>query len=343
LRHFFRRKNIDGILKTAELMPVSSAQIGTSGVKIITAAYKELSRSKKTQSAGLIMLRAYVRQQRADETTRKIIAYLTKELGSDIRRPLEVTYLINTFMGGIDIMTYADDVHLAVRFLHDIVALYENKRILSATDLRNALVVIAGGVGKTERRELADYTLSLAKAAVSLGKQYRDACPRNEERHLDALLKQETDPKSGLDIFWVMSGFFGRLRRVPLQLKSVTYPLKNRAFEDMVDEVSTTANLLNGGAKAFPAQKPVTVTMDEVCAELGDLRNAIPYEDRVETLRNLARDLQQLVALITKIEADGDAKAVENSGLARKIGSGKYSPKSTLEFLRYVHAFFDPA
>ena len=37
---------------------------------------------------------------------------------------------------------------------------------------------------------------------------------------------------------------------------------------------------------------------------------------------------------------DGDAKAVENSSLGKKIDAGKHKPRNVLEFIRFIHGYY---
>ena len=344
LRYYRVRRNQDGVTRIAELLPLATIQKGTSGVKLITEAYKELIAEKAGQAVGLKMLRTYIRHQVGDdETTRKIIAYLIKELGPEVRRPMEVTYLFNVLMAKRNIVRFAEDVRITARFLQDTAALYEGKRIFSAMDLHGSLENLRGNLDRNGRHELGNQLLTMAKAIVHLGAQYRATRQRNEERHIEALLKQEVDPGCVIDLYWWMSGFFGRVRRTPLQIHPVAYPLEGRTLENVAEEAVAASTVLNGGVLAFPDPKNIKLTRAEISAELADLRDALPYDDRVEILRGLAADLQQLADLVTKIETDGDPKAVEDSGLAKRITSGKYSPKNALEFYRFLYTYFSGA
>ncbi len=57
-------------------------------------------------------------------------------------------------------------------------------------------------------------------------------------------------------------------------------------------------------------------------------------------VRDLALNAQRIVQLVAYIEANGDPRALQK-GSMQKLEEGKQQPKSTLEFYRYVHGYFN--
>lgn len=339
-KYYIRRKNLDSASRVAIVIAHCAIHTGTRGFRWIVDTYKELSRSRGGQTAALKTLRIYVRNQDGHDTKRKVIAYLSKELGQQIRRPLETTYLISTMMGQSDILGFAEDVHDTVQFLHDTAGLYVGKRPPSAQALTNALRTLPGGFGRTQRRELGGRILTMAKAIAFLGTKYLTTRPRNEVRYVEALLKQQTNPKHAIDILWVMSGYLVRAKHIPLRIAAIEHPLADHNLDNIAREVETSSKSLNGFIQAFSPNDPINPTADEVCAELAESLETFHHDKKGAILAALGADLQQLASLIVKIASDGDHKALMDSGLAKKIHSGKYTPKSTLEFYRYMYAYF---
>ena len=92
--------------------------------------------------------------------------------------------------------------------------------------------------------------------------------------------------------------------------------------------------------KAFSAEKPVKLGVAELHYELSVLSSALPEDKRSDILQALAVELQQFAMLIMKIVDDGNVKAVEDSGLGKKLDSGKQRPRDVLEFIRFIHGYY---
>ena len=338
--YYGSRQNADGVMRLANVVPVSAVHVGSGGVRMMRDVYQTLDWDLEAQAAGLDMLRGFVRLQDDDERAHKVVAYFGKHLG--VRRPLEVTYAFKRMMSDLDLLNYGAEVRMVVELLQDCAALYvNNRRTPTNGDILNALTALPGGLTREERQQLAKDILDTGKALVALGKQYREARPRDEDRYLEALLKRETPPRSGLDILYTVSGYFGRVRRSAVKYGTISYPLEGRTVQNIVDEFGAASDVLRGLVQAFPPKRPLRLKIEEVVAELDGLRATLPADSRVEFLMDLALSVQQLAELVMVIEKDGDARALQTgSGLAKKIDSGKQRPRSVLEFLRFVYGYY---
>jgi hypothetical protein len=341
LAYVCRRQNVTGAVWLARLVPLSAGYQGGHGIRMLTEMYRQMDWHEHTRRAALHMLRAYIRRA-GDEAARRAIAYFGKELGQPVRRALEVSYFIKRFMGQVDVIDFAHRVRTMVSFLYDTASFYAGSSDLPKTGiLLNVMDSLPGGLTAVERRALAENALTLGQAVVALGKGYRSGRPRDEDRYITELLRGQTDPRSAVDIWRVMGGYLTEGRRANTKLGApAETPLAGRSSRALLDEVTMGADLLGQAADALPAGKAVQVSAEDVRDDVESMWSELEADWQYDTLRRLGTDLQRLADLVALIETSGDAKAVEESGLARRIDARKHRPRSALEFYRFIYGYY---
>jgi hypothetical protein len=342
LNYFIQRKDVVGAIRAAALIPLSAAYQGSNGIRIMSQMYKLMGSDDKTRTAGLYMLRAFVREA-SDEEAQRAVVYFGRELGESVARALETTYAFRSLMGGLDLLAYAERVHLAAEFLQATASAYMDARNTPTTGaITNVLDDLISTIAVGERRLLSKTMVTLLKAVVLLGKQYRTNRPRDENRFVNRLLTGEADPRSALDVFKAMGGYFARGRRFDVTLGNGSLRIFNeRTGDDLRDSLTATAALLEDLIRTLPLAKPPTLQTTEIRAEVESQWSQVEVEQQRAVVRDLANDLQRIVDIIVFLEANGDANVAEDTSAASKrLNSGRQRPKSTLELYRFMAAYF---
>lgn len=342
LTYQVQRRDLESTVSAARLVPRSAAyqSVGT-GIKMMTEMYKRMDWEESPRRAALRMLRAYIRQIN-DDLVSRVIAYFNKELGANVGRALELTYLMKQFMGKLDIVDYALALRATVNFLDETTSLYgDSKNTPELDDIKAALTGMPGSLPGGERKRMGRDLLVFGRGVVRLGRQYRSARPREEERYITQLLQGETNPRSILDIFRVMSGYLGNSQRYPSEITPRGEGiLRGYAVEDVKAEVVHGLHIFIAAMDTLPLNKPIKLTAREIRDEIESLWTDMDAVDQKQIRDDLIRDLQRIPDLVAWVESNGDAKALEDSGLGRRISGGRHRPKSTLEFYRYLSDYF---
>ena len=244
-------------------------------------------------------------------------------------------------MVGVNFLDYADFIHTTAELLESTAMAYSNKnQIPSMGALVNAMQSLGGGLMDDESKEIADSILSMARSLVTLDQDYQANLPRNEDKYIDSLIRAETNPRSGLDVMWVIGGYFANGKRYRMTFRNAQHPLGERSAPILKDESEISHQLLRGILQAFPPDKDVTTSAEAIRGEVESLWGVIDETMRKSLVRRLAIDFQRIVQLVHVIAQNGDARVLQSSGAGKRMDSGRQQPKSTLEFYRYVHGYF---
>lgn len=339
LAYYSRRQNADGIAEASKLVPLAAEYHGDAGVQMLAEAYKLMSGDERTQQLALHMLRVFVREAEDESFASKSISYFARQLGATTAQPLATSLLMRQFMDHQPLLDYIDSIQLCSNFLLLSSGLYtDSKNLPESRAIVDALNRLSGALSPEQRAQLARSTRALGMSIILLGKQYRSARPRDEKRYLDAVLKGETNPRAVVDIFRIMSGYFSRGRRLQTNITPVQQPLEGYTMLSLEATLTASERLLVAAQRVFPPNQPLKIRPDAIQGEMRSLIRSEPVE--ADVLREFAIHLQQLADLIIMTEANGDAAAFDDSNLARRIDSGKHQPRSVLEFLRLLHAYF---
>jgi hypothetical protein len=343
LKFHITRGDIAKMVRVAGLLPDVAVREGSKGINLIGRMYKLMeSNDERVQLARLELLRRYVRHAQ-DEDGRRAVTAFGREFGLRTQQVLEATYALKRLMGGMDMVGFADFLHITISLLQETAQVYVDKNQLPTVGaLRSDLDSMSGGLNDEGRRTLAAEMVGLGKALVVVGDQAQAARTRDPERTIQTLLDGEGEPASVLEIFWIMGGYFTKGKRFALKLERPTsaHPFGPRSAPMLRDEVQIANTLLRSAIRAFPPDKKMTIAAEFIRAEMDSLWGEVPLAKQREIVRDLATDLQSLPQLGLHIIGEGGDKAMEDSPLARKLEQNSQQPKSTLELYRFVAGYF---
>ncbi len=342
LRFHIKRKDVQNTIRVAGLLPGVAVREGSKGVNLIGRMYKMMDWDNRVHMAALELLRRFVRLAR-DEDARAAITAFGREFGVNIQQALEATYALKRMMDSVELVEYADFLHVAAEFLYDTALAYEDKNSIPTNGaLLNNLDSMGGSLTNDERRAIAADVVAMGRAILVLGDQWQSNRGRDPEKHIDGLLQNKNSPASILDVFWIMGGYLTKGRRYPLKLetKGTAHPLGERAASTMRDDVKIVNELLRSAIRAFPPDKKMTLSVEAVRGEMDSLWGDISLAQQREIVRDLAVDFQRVAELTAHIAVNGTAKALEEGGLSRKLEEGRVQPKNTLEMYRFVSGYF---
>lgn len=342
LRYFLRRRDVPGAMRVASLFPEVAAHHGSNGIIMMIRMYKMLyqGNDRDLQTGGLELLRRYIRQ--SDTTSaRRAITHFGRELGLNVREALEATYQIKRLMSGVGFYEYAQFLHLTVELLESTARAYvERGSMPSLGALVNTVQSVGGGLMDDESNSIAQSVLGMGRAIVRLAADDRARSPREQEKHIEDLLTGSAQPRSALDVIWIMGAYFGKGRRYRVRLQHAGHPLAERSALTLKEEAEISHQLLRGILQAFPPDKKMNITAEAIRGEVESLWGGLDEAMRRDRVRDLAVDFQRLAQLVPLIADSGDPRALEPGALGRRLDEGKTQPKGTLEFYRYLYGYF---
>lgn len=342
LKFHIKRKDVASTIRVAGLLPQVATREGGRGINLIGRMYKMMDWDDKVRLAALELLRRYIRSA-SDEEARQGISAFGREFGVKVQQTLEATYSLKRLMDSIEIEDYAEFIHTTADFLFDTAVAYADKsKIPTIGGLYNNMNSMSGNLNDTDRYAIADGLIALGKAILVLGDQAKANRPRDLEKHIDALLQNKIAPTCVLDVLWIMGGYLTKGKRYPLKLERALskHALGERAAPVMRDTVKISDTILRSALRAFPPDKKITLSVEAIQGEMDSLWGDLSLEKRREIVRDLAIDLQRTAELTAIIAAEGTDKAMEDSGLARKLEDNKQQPRNTLEMYRFVSGYF---
>jgi hypothetical protein len=304
--------------------------------------YTLLDWDEQVRMAGLELLRRYIRQS-ATPMARKAIAFFGRELGGDIERTLEATFALKRMMIDLNLHDYAVLLHMTAGLLYDTTLAYADKNTIpSIGALHNDLDSLSGSLKSEDRATVSQEMIGLGRAVLLLGDQRQANKPRDFDRHIDRLLEGKAEPVCVLDVFFILGGYLTKGKRYPLKLqtKAGIHPLGERSIQILKNETQVAHQLLRSAIAAFPPDKRVAATVQSLRDEMESLWGDLPLADQREIVRDLAIDFQKVGSLPAIIAESGTGKAMEDSGIARKLEENKQQPKNTLEFYRFVSGYY---
>lgn len=341
LRFHLKRRDAQNAMRLTSLFTDVALNSGKAGVAMLIRMFKMMDGSPKLRIAALEVLRRYVRQS---ETSfgRQSIAVFGRELGTDVRQALMATHSMKQLLGGVDFVDYAEFLHVTGEFLQDTAMSYIDKSAVpSLGALMNTMQSLTGGISNQERENIARSMMALGRAIIVLGDQHRAHAPRDTDKHIENLLAGKDNPRSGIEVLYVIGGYFAKGKRFLVKYDRPTvYPLRERSAPMLRDEAEIVNHLLRGLIQTFPPDQEVKMTAEALRGEIESLWGAISLHQQREVVRGLAIDFQRVAELTSHIAENGDDKALVDSGIGKRLDSGKQQPKSTLEFYRYVHGYF---
>ena len=342
LRFHLKQRDMQNAARLSGLFADVAINSGKAGVAMLIRMFKMMDGSPKLRMAALEVLRRFIRDSES-AFGRQSISVFGRELGQDVRHALEATYAMKRLLGGVDFVDYAEFIHITGEFLQDTAMSYIDKtNVPTLGALMNTMQSLTGGISDTERQNIARGMLALGRAIVVLGDQHRHHAPRGDsDKHIENLLAGKADPHSGLEVLYVIGGYFAKGRRFLVKYdRPSVYPLRERSAPMVRDEAEIVNQLLRGLIQTFPPDQEVKMTAEALRGEIESLWGAISLHQQREVVRALAIDFQRVAELTLYISEHGDDKALVDTTLGNRLDAGKLQPKSTLEFYRYVHGYF---
>ncbi len=342
LRFYIKRKDPTNTVKVARLLPQVAARDGAKGINLIGRMYKMMDFDERVRAEGLELLRRFV-WSAPDELARQGVTAFGREFGINVQQALEASYALRRMMDGVEIAEYAEFLHITADFLFDTAAAYADRsRIPSIGALYNNLESMTGGLSDDDRKTITDELLNLGRAILVLGDHAKINRPRDNEKHIENLLANKSAPATALDVFWIMGGYLTKGKRYPMRLERALsqHALGERAAPVLRDTARIANAVLRGLLRAFPPDKKITLSVEALRGALESLWSELPLSRQREIIRDLAIDLQRVAELSAVISLDGSDKAMEESGLARKLDENKQQPRNTLELYRFVSGYF---
>ncbi|MEQ8671836.1 MAG: hypothetical protein RLP44_05175 [Aggregatilineales bacterium] len=343
LTYHARNKDLENTIRASSIVPLSAAYHEQGDVKIMSAMYKRMKWSPQTETAALQMLRTFVREAQ-DEEARRAVGFFGRELGKAVRQSLESTYILRRFMNETDLVTYAHDINAITAFLTASAGAFANSRTIpSPGDIIGVIDGLSGSLIRDEYAMLSHEVLNLGRTIAYLGETYQEKRGRNESKHINSLLTGEINPKSAVDVLWVMGGYFSRGKHFEYIVAETSNPLglQIQTMHDLRDAISRGERLLHSSLRTLPPTKSIKLTSDDIRREVESMWSMVTEEQQRKLVRGFAENLQRIPVLIAYIVENGDTKAVEpDSNSGKKIDSGRQKPKNTLELYRYLHSYF---
>lgn len=341
LDHYALRRDTDGMRRTLSILPSAIEGKGGIGVKLAAQAYRKSNWSEEARQISLDVLRASIRMQN-EQNARKSIGYYSKELGSSVQKPLQVTYLVHRMMGRMDIDSYSDLLHEAVKFLYRLASMYTaESQQPSASALAEALGTLAGAGGlRPKQQEILLKRIRFnGQAILKLGAQYRAGKRREENEQAKIMVVGKASPISMIDLIRMMSGGLSDGNRVRLRIKPDPhlYPFQNYSIEELIGGFTALQKILHPFVNTLPLNKRVDINPTVIINEMKSFHHA---QADPSSLQDIARDWQYLADLIVLIVTTGDAKAFQDSALAKKLDERRQAPISILELMRFIYGYY---
>jgi hypothetical protein len=336
--YWARQGDVLNTIRAAGFVPTVAAYQESGGLDAIGAMYKLMTWDNQTRVAALELMRRYVRKAE-DREARAAVAFFGRELGPEVRRTLEVTYMLKRFMGDMPIDEYAAALRGATNLLQDMAGAYTGRDVPSTSLIATSLDDVSSGVGREERVVSGELLVNAGKAIITLGKHFRAHGSRNNPQ-IELLLSMRADPTSAIDVFRVMGGYFAKGNRYPFKLEPVHLPFGKRSGPQFHLEIKYISWIVGAAVGAFPTDKPFKLTAKEIRDELDSIWSELSDEEQRTLVKTLAIDLQSIAELVPIIADAGDAKALEASGLGEKLEATKQRPRSLIEMFRFVYGYF---
>ncbi len=352
LRFHCSQQDVKSAVSVASLMAMPAARMGEQGIAPMTEMYRALqwnnNRDSQVEAAeearkgGLENLRRFIRA--CDEATARIATNQLGTLGEPILEALKATYIVRRLLGGENIADYAYALHTTANFLQDTGSAFADRsRLPLLNTLIGDLDALSGGLSDADRKIIADSLLDIIKFIGGLAQQHRSNRPKDNDETIQSLLDARTPAQSVLDMFRVMSGYFGRGQRIFVKLERGidNHPLGDRTATALLRELQIIARLLKNALLTFPFSGRISVEPAALNGEIESLWGDIPLHERRELVADLTLDLQRISEMILLITNKIEVKTLlESNGTTKKLDSQRQRPENTLEFYRFVHGYF---
>ena len=335
--YYLRQRDVDALQRTVFMLPDVAARYGKRTVKMMGQIYQSLSWDSSLKANRSEMLRRYIRFI-APEQAVAAVNELQQMLGEDVYQTVNAVYAVKQLMNGQPIEAYAVQLQTAANFLHDTASAYVNGRSLpSIRSLVTDLDGLPGGLGEKEKRQLAQNLIEVGQLALQLGESHRRVRNSDSDKRINALLKAEANPQSAVEVMLVMSSHLAEGERLSVSIAEQTHPrpLPSRSGPILIEEVAITRAVLTAMLRVEG-----TIDNNGVQAEFISQWQDLPNDERKRLGDTLAKDLQRVAKVVPWIAAQGDARALEETGLGRRLENNRARPRNTIEFYRFASGYY---
>jgi hypothetical protein len=345
LKFQFKRRYEPGILATTQLLPSVAARYGERTTGMLASAYGRLKLTAEMRQARLEMLRDTIRLMERD-AAQKAVASLTKQLGADVGKALHATYTVKLLMDDEDIESYIAKLRILAGFLKDTAQAYASPRnVPSQGAILNDLDSMPGSLSHDDKLQIAREIVAAGKAICNLSDIHSRIRGGDSKRRIDELVKGEINPQSAVEVMRVMGGYLAQGKRYDVDLDRNTqqhpHPLPKRSASSLLEEVGVAQHLLEGMLRAVPdGASTETITTAAVRTEIDSIWGKLTPNRQRELITHLARDLQLVAELVPDLATRGDIRALEDTGVGRRLEENNARPRNVIEFYRFVAGYF---
>lgn len=335
--YHLRRRDVDGALRCARMFAEVSARYGERTAKAVGQMYRNMGSHPRLKAERIDMLQRYVRHL-TPSTARQAIDLLLGTVEPDVKDHLEATYALKVVMGDQDVEMYAQALRTTAQFLEDTAEAYSSRNTPTRGGIHNELDSMPGGLNSEEKESIAGDMLTVGRTVYELGERHKRVRNAQTERRIEELLQAEANPQSAIEVLRVFGGFLSQGKRFStrLQAQEHPHPLPNRSATTLIQEVATVCYLLNAMLSLEEAEFVASAIHDE----LENMWQELPLEQQRTIANDFARDLQRVADLVPLLATEGDIRALEDTGLGRRLESNRARPRNTLEFYRFVAGYY---
>lgn len=343
LQFYIETDNTAKVRETARLIPLVTVEKPDKiALTTINQAYKSLTTVPDLRTIALLMLQQYLHSA-PEKPAQRVVSYYSQSLEPAQVERLEMTNQFSVFMGRMDLETWASVLEMGVALLEASAGAYVLKSNMpSHKKLKAVADNMRVRMDSSVRADFAGDLLELGRLIVRIGRTHASQSS-TDYKHMDAVLKGVSDPRSIVDTFYATGGFLSRGRHIHLNLKPNTSasPFGDMLPADVQLYLSLLVDILQGALRALPAGKPVTWTSEQVTHEMESRLKITRTPDRQAMVKQLAIDLQKLAELIIHIQREGDNSVVKpDSRIGKRLDEGSAEPGSALEFYRFFAGAF---
>lgn len=340
LQYQVKQQNSAMSVHIAYYLPTVAARYGERTVTVMGKAYRILDWDNDVQMARMEMLRLYMRQLDRRGAYRALEGF-GMLLGDRVRSQLEATYTLKVLMQDYDIVTYAKVAHRLADLLQDALEAYSGSSVPTSGGIHNDLDSMPGNLTSDDKRLIATEIVKMGRVILQLGGLQSRVRGGNDNRRIEALLKGRENPHTALEVMRVVGGYLSQGMLYPLKLETLQnpHPLGNRNASGFLEDIQMAQESLQS-ANDCMGKANANVSGQAIYDEMESLWQAVPSSIQRDIVKDFAIDMQRLADLIPQIASSGDARALENSGLGRKLAENKSRPRNVLEFYRFVAGYY---
>jgi len=245
-------------------------------------------------------------------------------------------------MGRMSWRTYADALQVTVDFVQHVYdAYYHDKdQRPNLERLRIMFEYLRHDTSAGQHQEIYQQLRQLAHAIVILG-QNHERRTGSITRRLTSIISGDTSPQSIIDVYRAAGVYLLDNQEHPLRTKpgDLQNPLGDVHPDDLVENISTTSNLLHQATNARPSSKDMW-SFEALKDEIESQTQAQFPEVQAE-LSQVGRNWQRLADLITEIYKNSDARVIEeNNSKGKRLEKHLIEPESPLELFRFIYGHF---